>query len=67
VVVGGLAGLGASVSGLVVLGGCGALLDQARSARVARLGFLAQEAVPPARLEAFRAGLQERGWTEGQK
>jgi putative ABC transport system substrate-binding protein len=34
--------------------------------RVARVGFLALDRVPAARVEAFRGGLQDRGWTEGQ-
>jgi putative ABC transport system substrate-binding protein len=52
---------------MVLLGsGCGLLPAQLQSSRVARLGFLALARVPPARLEALRTGLRERGWVEDQ-
>ena len=37
-----------------------------RSAKSARIGFLAQGGVPAGRLEVFRTSLRELGWIEGQ-
>ena len=38
----------------------------AQPGRMARVGFLASQAVTPESLEAFGKGLRELGWTEGQ-
>jgi putative ABC transport system substrate-binding protein len=64
--VGGLAGLGASAGGLALASGCG-LLPFAARPRVARIGLSwsgAQENA--AGIDAFRAGLRDAGWVEGQ-
>jgi putative ABC transport system substrate-binding protein len=65
-VVGGLAGLGASAAGLALVNGC-SLGPFAGQPRVARIG--AWKGSPAASVnlfDAFRDGLREAGWVEGQ-
>ena len=62
---------GAGAVGLALVAGCGLLPSHAqRPARVARLGILssgsANTASPSARDEAFREGLRDLGYVEGQ-
>jgi putative ABC transport system substrate-binding protein len=64
--VGGLAALGVSVGGLALASGCG-VTPFAHQPRVARIGLAwsgAQENA--ASIDAFRAGLRDAGWVEGQ-
>jgi putative tryptophan/tyrosine transport system substrate-binding protein len=57
---------GAGAVGLGLLAGCGRLPWQAQAPRVARVGLLASGAEGPSPLlDAFRQGLQERGYVEG--
>lgn len=42
------------------------LAAEAQAGKVARVGYLFSQAVTPEGLEAFRKGLRELGWTEGQ-
>ena len=70
-VVGGLAGIGASAAGLSLMNGCG-LMPSVAKPRVARIGFAWSgnqgSAVQgsAAQAVAFRAGLRDAGWVEGQ-
>src|SRR5438132_5476985 len=61
---------GAGVSGAALLAGCGRLPWQGQAqepTRVARVGYLLGAAsLSSPRAEAFRQGLRERGWVEGQ-
>src|SRR4051812_8143753 len=62
-----MVGAGAVGAGLVA--GCGRLPWQAEApAKVYRIGYLSPQslAVTAPRFEAFRHGLQELGWIEGQ-
>jgi putative ABC transport system substrate-binding protein len=66
--VGGLAGLGASATGLALLGGCGLIAGQPAAPKMPLLGSLSgqtAEGESPTR-EAFRQGLREQGYVEGQ-
>src|SRR5438552_1098291 len=64
-VVGGLAGLGASAAGLVLVAGCG--LVPGAGAKYARIGILTAGMAPSApEWQAFLTGLGEYGWVEGQ-
>ena len=62
-VLGGLAGLGASATGLALLSGCGLLPFQAES-RVARVVYLGP--TPEDTTPVLREGLRHAGWIEGQ-
>jgi putative ABC transport system substrate-binding protein len=42
------------------------LVAEARPEKVARVGFLASQAVTPDAIEAFKKGLHETGWLEGK-
>src|SRR5262249_47806376 len=57
---------GVGVAGLGLVAGCGRLPGQAAPApaRIPRIGWL--EPTPVGRLEAFREGLRELGYIEGQ-
>src|SRR3954451_21825066 len=58
--------LGAGAAGLGLLAGCGRLPGQAEApAKIARIGYLAANRTTPAP-QAFREGLREFGWIEGQ-
>ena len=61
-------GAGISVAGLALVSGCDLLPQQARpTAKVPRIGVLANSPVTAGPLlEAFRQGLSEHGWVEGQ-
>jgi putative tryptophan/tyrosine transport system substrate-binding protein len=58
------AGLG--TAGLAVLDACGLLSTPTRSGRLARVGVLAFDDGTGTRWDAFRGGLRELGWIEGQ-
>src|SRR5262249_30303558 len=65
-IVGGLAGLGASVAGLVLASGC-SRAPFATPPRMARVGFLWTSSPASNYLSAaFRNGLRDAGWVEGQ-
>jgi putative tryptophan/tyrosine transport system substrate-binding protein len=56
-----------AVAGLGVLAGCGSLLPPARpAATVARIGYLGSTPSASPFAEAFRDGLRELGWVDGQ-
>ncbi|HZR99135.1 MAG TPA: ABC transporter substrate-binding protein [Chloroflexota bacterium] len=56
----------AGVAGLGLLAGCGRLPWQAEApAKIAQIGYLAANSTSPAH-QAFREGLRELGWIEGQ-
>jgi putative tryptophan/tyrosine transport system substrate-binding protein len=58
---------GAGVAGLALLAGCGRWPGQARApggTEIRRIGVLGDS--PTARWDAFREGLRELGWVEGQ-
>jgi putative tryptophan/tyrosine transport system substrate-binding protein len=57
-----------AVAGFGLLSGCGYLPPQAQPAKVPQIGFLGatSESVETARVEAFRQGLRELGYAEGQ-
>jgi putative ABC transport system substrate-binding protein len=60
---------GVGVAGLALVAGCGRLPWQAQPPpKVYRIGYLSPQslAVTRPRFEAFRQGLQELGWIEGQ-
>jgi putative ABC transport system substrate-binding protein len=61
-----LGGLAASSLALPLIAGCSLKTGQPPQVAVRRVGFLTQEAVPPVRMEALKAGLRFHGWTEGQ-
>jgi putative ABC transport system substrate-binding protein len=60
----------ASLAGAGLLAGCGRLPWQAQAPRVARIGYLAGDSPDSpfawARLAAFREGLREHGYVEGE-
>jgi putative ABC transport system substrate-binding protein len=56
---------GVGVAGLGLLAGCGRLPWQSQPARIARVGWLAGDANLPF-YEAFRRGIHEQGYIEGQ-
>jgi putative tryptophan/tyrosine transport system substrate-binding protein len=61
--------LGASAAGLGLVAGCGRLpWQEPPPAKVYRIGYLSprSRAVTAPRFDAFRQGLQELGWIEGQ-
>jgi putative ABC transport system substrate-binding protein len=63
----GLAGLSLYVAGLALLAGCGAFSTPTPSAKVPRIGYLSPAAPGHSPLmEAFREGLRELGYVEGQ-
>jgi putative tryptophan/tyrosine transport system substrate-binding protein len=65
--VGGLAGLGASTAGVLLLAACGATLPWTeRQARLPRVGYLTGAAAGDSTTEAFRQGLQALGYVEGR-
>jgi putative ABC transport system substrate-binding protein len=68
-VFGGLAGVGVSAAGLVVASGCGLLRVAPPPAQtgIARIGWSWSGApVSVSQTEAFRAGLRDAGWREGE-
>jgi putative ABC transport system substrate-binding protein len=52
-------------AGLVLLAGCGPG-GPSKPTKIARVGFLSLEDVPPGRLAALRMGLRDRGWVDGE-
>jgi putative tryptophan/tyrosine transport system substrate-binding protein len=56
---------GVGLTGLGLLAGCGRWPGQSRPAKVARIGYLGPGSNAP-NFEAFRQGLQELGYDEGQ-
>ena len=65
---GGLAGLGAFVAGLAMVGGCGLFpASQVPVKRQARIGYLyaASEATGKSVFDAFEEGVRGRGWVPG--
>jgi putative ABC transport system substrate-binding protein len=65
--VGGLAGLGASAAGAVLVSGCGSWAQ--RVSHVPRIGFVYAsplDARAATRVDAFRAGLHDHGYNEDQ-
>lgn len=64
----GMAGLGLSASAVGLLAGCGADSSRAsRPAKVARIGYLSKaDSHSAPYFEAFRRGLREHGWIEGE-
>jgi putative ABC transport system substrate-binding protein len=60
---------GLAIGGLALLAGCGTPLPVARPSRVRRIGYLTAGSTPPGPeplSDAFRQGLRELGWVEGQ-
>jgi putative ABC transport system substrate-binding protein len=64
-----LAGFGASTAGLVLMTGCGFMQSASRPPSVAHVGWLkldANDTDAEQRDQAFRQGLRDHGWVEGQ-
>jgi putative ABC transport system substrate-binding protein len=63
-----LAGLGASVTGLIVLDGCALLPSTAQRAKIPRVGYLAGtgSALDDPWVMEFWDGLRELGWVDGR-
>jgi len=57
---------GTALAGLALLTGCGLVPSGWQPSRRRRIGFLAPDAVPTSRSQAFVAGLASLGWVDGQ-